>query len=50
MKNYNVLVGVFTTAGVVLFGAALFLIGNQHKAFHHHSVFYTNFQSVDGLR
>jgi phospholipid/cholesterol/gamma-HCH transport system substrate-binding protein len=49
MKNYNVLVGVFTTAGVVLFGAALFLIGNQHKAFHHHIVFYTNFQNVDGL-
>jgi len=49
MKNYNVLVGVFTTAGVVLFAAALFLIGNQHKAFHHHIVFYTNFQNVDGL-
>ncbi len=49
MKNYNVLVGVFTTAGVVLFGVALFLIGNQHKAFHHHIVFYTNFQNVDGL-
>jgi phospholipid/cholesterol/gamma-HCH transport system substrate-binding protein len=49
MKNYNVLVGVFTTAGVVLFGVALFLIGNQHKAFHHHIVFYTNFQNVDGV-
>jgi phospholipid/cholesterol/gamma-HCH transport system substrate-binding protein len=49
MKNYNVLVGVFTTAGVLLFGVALFLIGNQHKAFHHHIVFYTNFQNVDGL-
>ena len=49
MKNHNVLVGVFTTAAVVLFGAALFLIGNQHKAFHRHIVFYTNFQNVDGL-
>jgi phospholipid/cholesterol/gamma-HCH transport system substrate-binding protein len=49
MKNHNVLVGVFTTAGVLLFGAALFLIGNQHKAFQHHIVFYTNFQNVDGL-
>jgi phospholipid/cholesterol/gamma-HCH transport system substrate-binding protein len=49
MKNYNVLVGVFTTAGVLLFAGALFLIGNQHKAFHHHIVFYTGFQSVDGL-
>ena len=49
MKNYNVLVGVFTTAGVVLFGVALFLIGNQHKAFQHHIVFYTTFQNVDGI-
>src|SRR3984885_12382216 len=49
MKNYNVLVGVFTTAGVVPFGAALFLIGNQHNSFHHHIVFYTNFQNVDGI-
>jgi phospholipid/cholesterol/gamma-HCH transport system substrate-binding protein len=49
MKNHNVLIGVFTTAAVVLFGSALFLIGNQHKAFHHHIVFYTNFQNVDGL-
>jgi phospholipid/cholesterol/gamma-HCH transport system substrate-binding protein len=49
MKNYNVLVGVFTTVAVVLFGAALFLIGNQHKAFQHHIVYYTNFQNVDGV-
>jgi phospholipid/cholesterol/gamma-HCH transport system substrate-binding protein len=49
MKNHNVLVGIFVTAAVALFGAALFLIGNQHKAFHHHIVFYTNFQNVDGL-
>jgi hypothetical protein len=33
MKNYNVLVGIFTTVAVALFGAGLFLIGNQHKAF-----------------
>ena len=49
MKNHNVLVGIFVTLAVALFGAALFLIGNQHKAFHRHIVFYTNFQSVDGL-
>ena len=30
MKNHNVVVGVFTTVAVVLFGAGLFLIGNQH--------------------
>src|ERR1700679_3353491 len=49
MKNHNVVVGVFITAAIVLFGAALFLIGNEHKAFHHHVVFYTNFRNVDGL-
>jgi len=49
MKNHNVLVGIFVTLAVALFAAALFLIGNQHKAFHRHIVFYTNFQSVDGL-
>ena len=49
MKNHNVIVGVFITAAIVLFGAALFLIGNQHKAFRRHVVFYTNFQNVDGI-
>ena len=49
MKNHNVLVGIFVTAAIVLFGACLFLIGNQHKAFNRHVVFYTNFQNVDGL-
>jgi phospholipid/cholesterol/gamma-HCH transport system substrate-binding protein len=49
MKNHNVIVGVFITAAIVLFGAALFLIGNEHKAFRRHAVFYTNFQNVDGI-
>ena len=49
MKNHNVIVGIFVVAAIVLFGACLFLIGNQHKAFNRHVVFYTNFQSVDGL-
>jgi phospholipid/cholesterol/gamma-HCH transport system substrate-binding protein len=49
MKNHNVIVGVFIIAAIVLFGAALFLIGNEHKAFRRHVVFYTNFQNVDGI-
>jgi phospholipid/cholesterol/gamma-HCH transport system substrate-binding protein len=49
MKNHNVIVGVFITAAIVLFGAALFLIGNEHKAFRRHVVFYTSFQNVDGI-
>ena len=49
MKNHNLLVGIFTTAAIALFAAALFLIGNGHKAFRRHVVFYTNFRNVDGL-
>jgi phospholipid/cholesterol/gamma-HCH transport system substrate-binding protein len=49
MKNYNVLVGIFTVGAVVLFGVGLFLIGNQHKAFNRHIVLYTNLQNVNGL-
>src|ERR1700733_9085712 len=49
MKNHNVIVGIFVTAAIVLFGACLFLIGNQHKAFNRHVVFYTNLQNVDGI-
>jgi phospholipid/cholesterol/gamma-HCH transport system substrate-binding protein len=49
MKNHNVVVGIFVTAAIVLFGACLFLIGNQHKAFNRHVVFYTNFKNVDGI-
>jgi phospholipid/cholesterol/gamma-HCH transport system substrate-binding protein len=49
MKNHGVLVGVFITAAIALFGAALFLIGNEHKAFHRHLVFYTNMHNVDGV-
>lgn len=49
MKNHNLVVGIFITVAVALFGAGLFLIGNQHKAFSHHVIFYANFQSVGGL-
>ncbi len=49
MKNHNVVVGIFVTVAIVLFAACLFFIGNQHKAFSRHVVFYTNFQNVDGI-
>jgi phospholipid/cholesterol/gamma-HCH transport system substrate-binding protein len=42
-------VGIFITVAFALFSAGLFLIGDQHKAFSRHVVFFTNFQSVDGL-
>jgi phospholipid/cholesterol/gamma-HCH transport system substrate-binding protein len=49
MKNHNLVVGVFTAAAIALFAVALFLIGNEHKAFRHHVVYYTNLHNVDGL-
>jgi phospholipid/cholesterol/gamma-HCH transport system substrate-binding protein len=49
MRNHNLLVGVFITAAVVLFGAGLFLIGNQHRAFSHRVIFYTTFRNLNGL-
>jgi phospholipid/cholesterol/gamma-HCH transport system substrate-binding protein len=49
MKNHNVVVGIFTAVAIGLFAAALFLIGNEHKAFRHHVIFYTNLRNVDGL-
>ena len=49
MNRMNVLVGIFVTLGVALIAGALFLIGNQHKAFRRHTIFYTTFQNVDGI-
>src|ERR1700744_6606176 len=49
MKNHNFVVGLFTCVAIALFGTALFLIGNEHKAFRRHVVFYTPFRNVDGL-
>jgi len=49
MKNQNLLVGILTVATFALFGAGLFLIGNQHDAFARHVTFYTDFQDVEGL-
>jgi phospholipid/cholesterol/gamma-HCH transport system substrate-binding protein len=49
MKKQTILVGIFTTVAVALFATALFLIGNQHKAFARHVIFYANFQNLDGL-
>ena len=49
MKNHNLLVGMFMTAAVALFGAGVFLIGNRYKAFSHRVAFYTSLQDLDGL-
>ncbi len=49
MNKTNLLVGLFTTAALLLFATGLFLIGNQHKAFRRHLEFYTEFANVDGI-
>ena len=49
MTRQNLWVGVLVTAAIALFGAGLFLIGNQHKAFRRHSDFYTDLANVDGI-
>ena len=49
MNRSNLWVGIFVTVAVLLFGAGLFLIGNQHKAFRRHTDFYTDLANVDGI-
>jgi phospholipid/cholesterol/gamma-HCH transport system substrate-binding protein len=49
MRNRDLSVGIFLIAGVVLFSAGIFLIGNQRKAFSRTFEVYTEFADVDGL-
>lgn len=49
MNKLNLWVGLFVTVAIVLFGAGLFLIGNQHKAFRRHADFYAELANVDGI-
>ncbi len=43
-------VGIFLTAGVVLFCVGLFLIGSRAQLFGHHFVVYSQFKNVDTLQ
>ncbi len=45
----KMIVGLFVLSGLILFGAGLFLIGNQHQAFNKHVEFYTQFANLGGL-
>ena len=49
MQNKNLLVGTFVLAGLVLFMAGLFLIGNRHEAFAQHVDYYADFTNLSGL-
>ena len=49
MKNKNGIVGAFVVAGLLLFTAGLFLIGDRHQAFSHHVEYYADFVNLAGL-
>lgn len=49
MNQRNLWVGILVAVAIVLFGTGLFLIGNQHRAFRHHVVFYSDLANVDGI-
>jgi len=42
-------IGVLVVGGLVLFGAGMFLIGDRHQVFAHHSEFYAEFVNLAGL-
>ena len=46
----SVKVGIFLVAGVLLFAAGLFMIGNHNQVFSHHYEIYTEFANVDTLQ
>jgi phospholipid/cholesterol/gamma-HCH transport system substrate-binding protein len=49
MMKRNVIVGLFVLAALGLFTVGLFLIGNRHEAFSHHTDFYAEFTDLSGL-
>jgi phospholipid/cholesterol/gamma-HCH transport system substrate-binding protein len=49
MQNKNLMVGIFVLAGLALFMAGLFLIGNRHEAFARHIDYYADFINLAGL-
>ena len=49
MRNRNVNVGLFVLAGLLLFGAGMFLIGDRRQAFGKHVEYYSDFVNLAGL-
>src|SRR5260370_20876590 len=47
--NRSLIVGVFVTAGLALFTAGLFMIGNRHEAFARHIELYAVFANLSGI-
>jgi phospholipid/cholesterol/gamma-HCH transport system substrate-binding protein len=49
MLNRSLIVGIFVVAGLALFTAGLFLIGNRHEAFASHIEYFADFIDLSGL-
>ena len=49
MKTHYLTLGIFVVLAVLLFSVGLFLIGDRHKAFSHHVIFYTEILNVNGI-
>lgn len=49
MGNRNFVVGIFVVAGLTLFAAGLFLVGNRHEAFARHVDYFAEFTNLAGL-
>src|SRR6185369_4872116 len=49
MRNRNVNVGLFVLAGLLLFGAGMFLIGDRRQAFGQHVEYFADFEDLAGL-
>ena len=49
MNKRNLWVGILVAVAILMFGAGLFLIGNEHKAFRSHTDFYTEFANMHGI-
>jgi phospholipid/cholesterol/gamma-HCH transport system substrate-binding protein len=49
MKNKYLSIGLFVIGGLVLFGIGMFVIGDRHQAFAHHTEYYSEFVNLAGL-
>jgi phospholipid/cholesterol/gamma-HCH transport system substrate-binding protein len=49
MKDNKVWVGILVLAALFLLGSALFLVGDQHKAFRRHVDFFAEFANLSGI-
>src|SRR5260370_1428759 len=49
MENRNVSIGGFGDGGLARLGVGMFVIGDRHQAFAHHSEYYSEFVNLAGL-